>query len=113
MAQRPLRLRLGLLRPSGGTSGGNAGARSIPQSRRVPVYATMRALGRHGIAELVDHCCALARRFGEQLSAAGGAELILPVSLNKVVVRFLAANGDHDGHTRKVLAAVQKEGVCW
>jgi glutamate/tyrosine decarboxylase-like PLP-dependent enzyme len=83
------------------------------RARGVAVYATMRALGRHGIAELVDNCCALARRFGEQLSAAGGAELILPVSLNQVVVHFLAANGDHDGHTRRVLAAVQKEGVCW
>ena len=44
---------------------------------------------------------------------ADGAELVLPVSLNQVVVRFLAANGDHDQHTRSVLAAVQQEGVCW
>jgi glutamate/tyrosine decarboxylase-like PLP-dependent enzyme len=83
------------------------------RGRGFAVYATLRALGRRGVADLVERCCALAERFGEQLSAADGAELLLPVSLNQVVVRFLAADGDHDAHTRSVLAAVQHEGVCW
>ena len=83
------------------------------RARGFPVYATLRALGRRGVSDLVERCCTLAERFGEQLSTADGAELLLPVSLNQVVVRFLAADGDHDAHTRSVLAAVQNEGVCW
>jgi len=35
------------------------------------------------------------------------------VTLNQVLVRFRAAAGDDDAHTRAVLAAVQDEGVCW
>jgi len=83
------------------------------RARGLAVYATLRALGRRGIADLVDRCCALARRFGEQLSAADGVELLVPVTLNQVLVRFRAADGDDDAHTRAVLAAVQDEGVCW
>ena len=83
------------------------------RARGFAIYAALRALGRRGVADLVDRCCELAERFGEQLSIADGAELLLPVSLNQVVVRFLAADGDHDRHTRSVLAAVQREGVCW
>jgi glutamate/tyrosine decarboxylase-like PLP-dependent enzyme len=83
------------------------------RARGFVIYAALRALGRRGVADLVERCCELAERFGEQLRTADGAELLLPVSLNQVVVRFLAADGDHDRHTRSVLAAVQREGVCW
>jgi glutamate/tyrosine decarboxylase-like PLP-dependent enzyme len=83
------------------------------RARGFPVYATLRALGRRGVSDLVERCCTLAERFAEQLGAADGAELLLPVSLNQVVVRFLATDGDHDAHTRSVLTAVQNEGVCW
>jgi glutamate/tyrosine decarboxylase-like PLP-dependent enzyme len=83
------------------------------RARGFAIYAALRALGRRGVADLVARCCDLAERFGERLRTADGAELLLPVSLNQVVVRFLAADGDHDRHTRSVLAAVQREGVCW
>ena len=83
------------------------------RARGFAIYAALRALGRRGVADLVARCCDLAERFGERLRRADGAELLLPVSLNQVVVRFLAADGDHDRHTRSVLAAVQREGVCW
>jgi glutamate/tyrosine decarboxylase-like PLP-dependent enzyme len=83
------------------------------RARGLAVYATLRTLGRSGIIDLVDRCCALARRFGELLSAADGVQLLVPVTLNQVLVRFRAADGDHDAHTRAVLTAVQDEGVCW
>jgi hypothetical protein len=35
------------------------------------------------------------------------------VVLNQVLVRFHAADGDHDGHTRAVVGRVQREGTCW
>jgi glutamate/tyrosine decarboxylase-like PLP-dependent enzyme len=83
------------------------------RARGFAIYAALRALGRRGVVDLVERCCALAEHFGQRLSMADGAELVLPVSLNQVVVRFLAADGNHDRHTRSVLAAVQQEGVCW
>ena len=33
--------------------------------------------------------------------------------LNQVLVRFQAADGDHDAHTRRVVELVRQEGTCW
>ena len=71
------------------------------------MYAALRSLGRRGVAELVERSCAHARRFAEQLDAAG-ATVLNDVVLNQVLVRF----GDGE-RTRAVIAAVQDEGTCW
>jgi glutamate/tyrosine decarboxylase-like PLP-dependent enzyme len=83
------------------------------RARGFPVYAAIRALGRQGVAELVERCCALAGRFAERLAAADGVEVLNQVVLNQVLVRFLAADGDHDAHTRRVVERVQQDGTCW
>jgi glutamate/tyrosine decarboxylase-like PLP-dependent enzyme len=41
----------------------------VRSARGFPVYAAIRALGRRGVAELVERCCALARRFADRLAA--------------------------------------------
>ena len=73
------------------------------RARGFLVYAAVRALGRRGIAELVERCCALARRFADRLAAHDGVEVLNDVVLNQVLVRFQTAYGDHDGHTRRVV----------
>jgi glutamate/tyrosine decarboxylase-like PLP-dependent enzyme len=79
---------------------------SSRRARAVPVYATMRALGRAGIADLVDRCCEMARRMADRLRSEPGVEILNDVVLNQVLVRF----GDS---TAAVIARVQEEGVCW
>jgi glutamate/tyrosine decarboxylase-like PLP-dependent enzyme len=83
------------------------------RARGFAVYAGLRALGRSGVAELIEHSCVLAGRFAEQLSAAEHVEVLNEVALNQVLVRFLAADGDHDAHTRRVIERVQHDGTCW
>jgi glutamate/tyrosine decarboxylase-like PLP-dependent enzyme len=83
------------------------------RARGFAVYAAIRALGRQGVAELVERCCGLAGRFAERLAAADGVEVLNQVVLNQVLVRFLAADGDHDAHTRRVVERVQQDGTCW
>jgi glutamate/tyrosine decarboxylase-like PLP-dependent enzyme len=83
------------------------------RARGFAVYAAIRALGRQGVAELVERCCGLAGRFAEWLAAADGVEVLNQVVLNQVLVRFLAADGDHDAHTRRVVERVQQDGTCW
>jgi glutamate/tyrosine decarboxylase-like PLP-dependent enzyme len=78
------------------------------RARGLPVYAAIRSLGRSGIAELVERCCAHARRFGEALAEAPGVAVLNDVVLNQVLVRF----GD-DERTRAVIDAVQEDGICW
>ncbi len=83
------------------------------RARGFPMYAALRSLGRSGIADLVDRCCAHARRFADLLSAAPGVEVLNDVVLNQVLVRFLDPSGQHDDRTRAVVAAVQRDGTCW
>ncbi|HET6741988.1 MAG TPA: aminotransferase class V-fold PLP-dependent enzyme [Kribbella sp.] len=78
------------------------------RARGIPVYAAIRALGRAGIAEIVDRCHAMANRFADALRD-GGADVLNDVVLNQVLVRF----GDDDALTRQVITAVQNEGTCW
>jgi glutamate/tyrosine decarboxylase-like PLP-dependent enzyme len=83
------------------------------RARGFAVYAAIRALGRSGIAEMVERCCAMAQRFAEQLAAADGVEVLNEVVLNQVLVRLHAPDGDNDGHTYRVLERLQHDGTCW
>lgn len=79
------------------------------RGRATPVYATLRHLGRNGVADLVDRCCAHARLFASLLGAEPGIAILNEVVLNQVLVRF----ADSDETTREVIAGVQREGTCW
>jgi glutamate/tyrosine decarboxylase-like PLP-dependent enzyme len=83
------------------------------RARGFAVYAALRSLGRSGVEDLVDRCCAHARRFAGALDQEPGVEVLNDVVLNQVLVRFLDPGGDHDGRTRAVVKAVQEDGTCW
>lgn len=84
----------------------------VPESSRrargFAVWAPLQALGRSGVADLVDRCCDHARAFAGLLGARPGVEILNDVVLNQVLVRF----GD-DERTREVVRRVQEGGVCW
>ncbi len=77
------------------------------RARGVEVWATIRALGRSGLADLVERDCRHATAFALGLKAAG-FEILNDVVLNQVLVSF----GD-DETTRRVVAAIQEDGTCW
>jgi glutamate/tyrosine decarboxylase-like PLP-dependent enzyme len=78
------------------------------RARGVAVYATLRALGRSGVADLVDRLCDCAERFAARLAGTDGFD-VLAQDLNQVLVRV----GDDDAETAATLAAAQAEGTCW
>jgi glutamate/tyrosine decarboxylase-like PLP-dependent enzyme len=82
-------------------------AESSRRARGFAVWAALRELGRQGVADLVDRCCALARRFATGLSEAG-FEIANDVVLNQVLVSFGA-----DDRTDRVVEAIQRDGTCW
>jgi glutamate/tyrosine decarboxylase-like PLP-dependent enzyme len=79
------------------------------RARGVPAYAVLRTLGRDGIEDLVDRCCARANEIAQALVAGDGVRILNEVVLNQVLVRF----GDDDETTRAVVAGVQADGTCW
>jgi glutamate/tyrosine decarboxylase-like PLP-dependent enzyme len=88
-------------------SGSDHVLESSRRARGFAVWAALRELGRDGVAELVERCCRLARRFAEGLASAG-FEVVNEVVLNQVLVGF----GD-DERTDRVIEAVQRDGTCW
>lgn len=79
------------------------------RARSVPVYATLAALGRNGVADLIERGVARAQQFANLLQGAPGVRILNDVVLNQVLVRF----DDDDVRTRAVITAVQQEGTCW
>ena len=88
--------------------GGDFVPESSRRARGFATWAAIRSLGRTGIAQLVDRCCRLARRFAERLDALDGVEVVNDVVLNQVLVRV----GD-DELTGLVERRVQDDGTCW
>jgi glutamate/tyrosine decarboxylase-like PLP-dependent enzyme len=82
---------------------------SSRRARAIPLYAAVRALGRTGIAELVERNCAQARRMAQQLSAIAGAQILNDVVLNQVLLRLPGG----DDANRAAVTAVQRDGTCW
>ncbi|HEX9068422.1 MAG TPA: pyridoxal-dependent decarboxylase [Ktedonobacterales bacterium] len=77
------------------------------RARGVDVWATLRSLGRQGLADLVEGTCRHATQFADGLRAAG-YEILNEVVLNQVLVSF----GDPET-TRRVIAGIQEDGTCW
>jgi glutamate/tyrosine decarboxylase-like PLP-dependent enzyme len=82
---------------------------SSRRARAVPVYAALRALGRTGVAELVERNCAHARRMAGRLAELDGVQIINDVVLNQVLVRLPGG----DEANARIVEAVQRQGTCW
>lgn len=83
------------------------------RGRAVPVYAAIRSLGRCGIADIIERCSHHAYRLTTEIGALDGAELLITPQINQGLVRFLAADGDHDAHTEHVIEHLQHNGAAW
>jgi glutamate/tyrosine decarboxylase-like PLP-dependent enzyme len=88
--------------------GGDFVPESSRRARGFATWAAIRSLGRSGIADLIDRCCALARRFADGLGALGGVEIVNEVVLNQVLVRV----GDKEA-TNRIERRVQDDGTLW
>jgi glutamate/tyrosine decarboxylase-like PLP-dependent enzyme len=83
------------------------------RGRGFPAYAAIRALGRAGIGEIVERCCAHAERLVREIGRLPGAEVAAAPVINQGLVRFLGSDGDHDCATDDVIRAIQLKGVAW
>ncbi len=93
--------------PGAGSEAMSLTPQSSQRARGIEVWAALAALGRHGVADLVDGTCTLARRFAAGMRAAGFS-VLNDVVLNQVLVSFGSAE-----QTDAVIAAVQADGTCW
>ena len=81
--------------------------------RALPVWASLLAYGRSGIADVVAECCACATSLGGWIETHADLDLLAPVSLN--IVPFRLSDALRDGRdeaaiTTRFLAAVAAGG---
>jgi glutamate/tyrosine decarboxylase-like PLP-dependent enzyme len=78
------------------------------RNRAATVWAVLRALGRSGVADLVDGLVAHAVRFADGVGAIEGAEV-----LNDVVFTQVCASFGDDDRTRRVVERTLADGTAW
>ena len=77
------------------------------RSRGIEMWATIKYLGRAGIAQMIDGMCDRAEQFGEMLPAVGYT-LLNEVVFNQTLVRC-----DTPAQTEQTLANIQASGDIW
>jgi glutamate/tyrosine decarboxylase-like PLP-dependent enzyme len=101
----------------------------VPESSRrargFVILAALKALGREGLVDLIERCCALARRVAERLGADPDVAILNDVVLNQVLARFSPpasppgarggqpSDADADAFTSEVVRRVQADGTLW
>jgi len=87
------------------------------RARATPVYATLRALGRQGVREMVEGCCANARRMRDRLTERPGVTCLNDVVFNQAIFRFAPKPGVDgkaaDALTAEVVRRTFESGECW
>jgi glutamate/tyrosine decarboxylase-like PLP-dependent enzyme len=92
----------------------NFGISASRRARGVPVYATIKALGKEGIENHLDNCCELAQRMANTLEKIDGITILNDVVSNRFSLQF----GHGDANYRKILTErvvhrLQQEGYCY
>lgn len=78
------------------------------RARGVPVWAVLRALGRSGVADLVEGMARHARAFADGVGEIPGAEVLNGVDYTQVCVSF-----GNDERTEEVVRRVLADGTAW
>jgi glutamate/tyrosine decarboxylase-like PLP-dependent enzyme len=77
------------------------------KARAFEIWATLRSLGKKGIADLIDRTCSHAQKFADGLINAG-YKILNEVVVNQVLVSFGSSE-----ITDKIISDIQKDGTCW
>lgn len=83
------------------------------RARGFAAWAVIRALGRQGIAMMIERHCRIARHMAQALAAEPGVRILNEVVLNQVVVRFGSSDPADDLLTGRVIERIQAEGTCF
>ncbi|WP_064609552.1 pyridoxal phosphate-dependent decarboxylase family protein [Photobacterium sp. J15] len=92
----------------------NFGISASRRARGVPVYAAIKALGRQGIEEHLDHCCAMAMKMADRLREVDGITILNDVVSNRFSAQF-GKGGDEFRNrlTERVVHQLQQDGFCY
>jgi glutamate/tyrosine decarboxylase-like PLP-dependent enzyme len=83
------------------------------RARGIDIWATIKCLGRKGIAGVIDRCCDQALYFSKQLEKLGFT-VMNDVCINQVVFGLLDDKGQYDeAGLKAIMTRVQESGTTW
>ncbi|MEM7282321.1 MAG: pyridoxal-dependent decarboxylase [Pseudomonadota bacterium] len=77
------------------------------RARGIDTYVALKTLGKSGVSDLINRCCALAKRFARSLENAGFTVL------NDVVLNQVLVTHPKPEKTPAWILAIQQDGTCW
>jgi glutamate/tyrosine decarboxylase-like PLP-dependent enzyme len=85
------------------------------RARGFATYAALRQLGRSGVADLIERCCAHAHALVTGIASLPGVHVVSQPQINQGLVRFLdpspnATEEDHDAHTDEIIRRILAQG---
>jgi glutamate/tyrosine decarboxylase-like PLP-dependent enzyme len=88
------------------------------RARGFPTYAALRQLGRDGVANLVERCCAHAHSLVTRIGQLPGTRVVCQPTINQGLVQFLDPNPgsvetDHARYTDEIIAAILATGEAF
>lgn len=84
------------------------------RARAFVLYAALAALGRSGVADLVERCCEAAAHFARRSAELPRCQVLNDVVLNQVLLRFTPPAGVDPAEYHEQLAeALRGSGTCW
>ncbi len=83
------------------------------RARGIPLYAALRAMGRNGVAGIIERCCDLTHDLVMKLGELPGVEVLAEPIINQGLVRFTDPDGDHDRRTDEVINRINEDGQAW
>lgn len=82
------------------------------RGRGFATWAVIKALGRAGIAEMVERHCRFAADLAQRLAREPGVRIVNDVVLNQIIIRFGEGEGS-DAETLAVIDRVQEDARCF
>ena len=88
------------------------------RGRGFATYATLRQLGRRGVADLIERTCDYAHALVTRIGSLEGAEIVWEPQINQGMVRFIdpregASATDSDAFTDRIMAEILASGEAF
>lgn len=92
----------------------NFGIAASRRARGLPVYAAFKSLGKQGIVNHLDNCCALAKRMADILREVEGVTILNDVVSNRFSAQFGTGDVEYRNElTARVVHRLQQDGYLY
>ncbi len=86
------------------------------RARAIPVYASLKELGRSGVEDMIDRCCTYCEAIVNGIGALAGVRVLAAPTLNQGLIRFErpgASDEENNQYTLNMIEQINKTGEAF